>query len=130
MMTKSSVYLKQSCIKTLTAVEAERNRSNQHEFNGVTQLKQIFGLNRIISDAEFSIRGTDISLTDTITWYDARENTPDRSEHRLYFRDNYVMDHARAGDNIIVGLDKFDKIHVILIQQNTSDYEGNIPHWR
>lgn len=129
-MTTSSIYLKQSCIKTLSPVEAERNRSHQHEFNGVNQLKQIFGLERITTDATFTIRGTDISLTDTITWYDARENSLNRTEYRLYFKDNYVMDQARAGDNIIVGIDKNDKINIILIQQNTADYEGNIPSWR
>lgn len=129
-MATSPIYLKQSCIKTLTAVEANRDASNQHEFNGVAQLKQIFGSARVTKDVVFSIRGTDILCDDTVTWYDARENSPDRSEFRLYFRDNYVMERAEEGDNIIVGIDKSDKIHIILIKQSNSDYEGNIPNWR
>lgn len=130
-MTTPPIYLKQSCIKTLTAVEANRNASNQHEFNGVAQLKQIFGNTKVSKDVVFSIRGTDVSCGDTVTWYDAREKNPDRSaEFRLYFRDNYVMERAEEGDNIIVGIDKSDRIHIILIKQSNSDYEGNIPSWR
>lgn len=129
-MATSPIYLEQSCIKTLTAVEANRNASNQHEFNGVTQLKQIFGSARVTKDVVFSIRGTDVLCEDTVTWYDARENSPDRSEFRLYFRDNYVMEQAQEGDNIIVGIDKKGQTHIILIKQNNSDYQGNIPTWR
>ena len=129
-MATSPIYLKQSCIKTLTAVEANRDASNQHEFNGVAQLKQIFGNTRVTKDVVFSIRGTDTFCEDIITWYDARENSPDRSEFRLYFRDNYVMEQAHEGDNIIVGIDKNNQTHIILIKQNNADYQGNIPNWR
>ncbi|AWF33621.1 hypothetical protein CSC17_3204 [Klebsiella oxytoca] len=39
------------------------------------------------------------------------------------------MERAEEGDNIIVGIDKSDKIHIILIKQSNTDYEGNIPKW-
>jgi hypothetical protein len=42
-MSIQPVVFRCSCIKTLSAVEANPARSNQHEFNGVTQLKSIFG---------------------------------------------------------------------------------------
>lgn len=128
-MATSPIYLKQSCIKTLTAVEANRDASNQHEFNGVSQLKQIFGTVRFTKEALFSIRGTEAFCKDAITWYDARENSPDRSEFRLYFRDNYVMEQACEGDNIIVGIDRSNHIHIILIKQNNANYQGRIPSW-
>ncbi|UCQ18232.1 type II restriction endonuclease [Edwardsiella tarda] len=128
-MTTSTIYLKQSCIKTLTAVETNRNASNQHEFNGVSQLKQIFGNTRVTKNAIFSIRGMNLLCEDIITWYDARENSPDRSEFRLYFRDNDIMKQAEEGDNIIVGIDDNDKIHIILIKQSNSKHEENIPNW-
>ena len=128
-MTTSPIYLKPSCIITLTAVEANRDASNQHEFNGVSQLKQIFGKARFTKEVIFSIRGTDTFCKDTITWYDARENSPDRSEFRLYFRDNYVMEQACEGDNIIVGIDKSNQTHIILIKQNNAEYQGRIPNW-
>ncbi|MGK3486211.1 type II restriction endonuclease [Klebsiella michiganensis] len=129
-MAINSVLLKQSCIKTLSPVEAERNRSNQHEFNGVAHLKHLFGTHRFTRDAQFSILGSSISCTESITWYDARESNPERTEHRLYFRENPVMKQAQTGDNIIVGIDHSDNIHVILIKQSSPDYNGNIPNWK
>ena len=39
------------------------------------------------------------------------------------------MERAEEGDNIIVGIDKNGKIHIILIKQSNSDYEGIIPSW-
>lgn len=38
-----------------------------------------------------------------VTWYDARERNPSRTEWRLYFSSNAVMDLARAGDLLVVG---------------------------
>ncbi len=56
-MSIQPVIFRCSCIKTLSAVEANPARSHQHEFNGVTQLKSIFGPNRIELMAQFSLRG-------------------------------------------------------------------------
>ncbi|GLX80606.1 hypothetical protein theurythT_00580 [Thalassotalea eurytherma] len=53
----AALNLSPACIKTLFAVEAEPNRSNQHELNGVAQLKTILGLPRRPFNARFSIRG-------------------------------------------------------------------------
>ncbi|GAA3900358.1 hypothetical protein GCM10022405_27170 [Gibbsiella dentisursi] len=129
-MSTTSIYLSQSCIKTLSAVEAERKRSNQHEFNGVSQLKKMFGLKKFTKNAFFSIRGTGVKCTKNITWYDARENNPDRTEYRLYFSGNIVMDKAQEGDNIIIGVDNKNDIHVILIKSNTEDHNGEILKWQ
>lgn len=83
-----ALSLNPACIKTLSAVEAEPNRSNQHELNGVVQLKSILGLSRQSFDARFSIRGQDGYVASSVTWYDARESHPTRSEYRLYFQTN------------------------------------------
>ena len=55
-MSSEAVILKPACIKTLSAVEARPERSNQHEFNGVQQLKEIFGLYEFERTAIFSVR--------------------------------------------------------------------------
>lgn len=39
----NALNLSPACIKSLSAVEAVPKRSNQHEFNGVAQLKDILG---------------------------------------------------------------------------------------
>lgn len=114
-MSTKPVVLKPACIKTLSAVEAHPERSHQHEFNGVTELKGIFGKERDEFNAIFSIRGEEATYHAGVTWYDSRENHPTRSEHRLYFQGNPVMDQAQEGDNILIGFDKLNQLHCILI---------------
>lgn len=122
-MSTVPVVLKPACIKTLTQVEVNPNRSNQHEFNGVAQLKSIFGLNRQTKmPAIFSIRGTAVSTSEWVTWYDAREDHIKRSEHRLYFPTNAVMSQAQAGDNILIGYDNRNNLHCILISSGTPGF--------
>jgi hypothetical protein len=75
--------------KRLSAVEALPTRSNQHEFNGVHELRSIFGDKRTTFAAQFVYLGIsedDLTWSEGfVTWYDARENHPTRSEFRLYF---------------------------------------------
>lgn len=75
--------------KRLSAVEARPDRSNQHEFNGVQSLKLIFGEERRTFEARFvylADESDEPSWSDGfVTWYDAREAHPTRSEYRLYF---------------------------------------------
>src|SRR6476469_6032913 len=83
-------------IKKLSAVEANPARSNQHEFNGVTEVIQIFvrASGKHTYDAKFVYLsdGDDEPVLDSgfVTWYDARENHPKRTEHRLYFPSTMV----------------------------------------
>jgi hypothetical protein len=117
-----------SCVKTLSTVEVDTSRSNQHEFNGVAQLKRLFGDNKIEMLASFSIRGYDDVFRSKLTWYDARELHPTRSEYRLYFQTNQVMSQAQAGDNIIIGFDTKGNIHCELITQGSAGYKKT-PEW-
>lgn len=84
--------------KSLSAVEARPERSNQHEFNGVAQLKQMLGMESRNFIGRFSLHGTSVTAEVEVTWYDARAGHPTRSEHRLYFPPNAVMRHASEGD--------------------------------
>lgn len=129
-MSSSPLLLKPACIKTLSAVEAHPERSNQHEFNGVVELKQIFGLDEFSRPAKFSIRGTSISTDADVTWYDARSGHPTRTEHRLYFQTNIVMSHANEGDNIVIGFDKSENLHIILIPQGAAGHDPGISGWQ
>lgn len=113
------------CLKTLTPVEAERNRSNQHEFQGVSALRSIFGMQRVQVQATFSIRGREESYPASLTWYDARENQSHRSaEYRLYFQSTPVMDLAKAGDTIVIGK-RGNHFYCELIQ----NFHGS-SHWK
>ncbi len=128
-MANNPLVLKPACLKTLSAVEARPERSNQHEFNGVLQLKEIFGLEKFERIATFHIRGTDVLDKAKVTWYDAREEHPVRSEHRLYFQGNAVMAEAREGDNILIGFDQSDELHCVLIPRGAEGYKPNVPVW-
>lgn len=125
-MSTRPVVLSPACIKTLVAVEAHPERSNQHEFNGVAALKNLFGEDRAELQAIFSVRGEDLTYRADVTWYDSRENHPTRSEHRLYFQGNPVMDRAQEGDNILIGFVQ-NQLHCILIPGDPDRYAGWTP---
>lgn len=99
--------------KTLSPVEADPAASNQHEFNGVGDLKQILG--ESVTPTKFETRfiylcdhDADAIVEDAyLTWYDARakariERSVNRSEYRLYFPPNTVLQVASAGDLLII----------------------------
>lgn len=91
-----------SVSKTLSAVEASPLASNQHELNGVSQFKKIFGVDEFRGNAEFRYNNGSIVAHAGITWYDSREAHPTRSEYRLYFQTNAVMDAATEGDKVTI----------------------------
>ncbi|MBN2529764.1 MAG: restriction endonuclease [Deltaproteobacteria bacterium] len=93
--------------KRLSAVEVDPAKSNEHEFNGVSGLKQIFGLARrekIPCRVHYLCDDEECMLEDVLqlTWYDARENHPTRSEYRLYYTDNPCIGATVAEDVMIL----------------------------
>ena len=104
--------------KKLSAVEADPDRSNQHEFNGVGELKVMLGTARKKVPAIFTIRGQVGSYQQNVTWYDAREEHETRSEFRLYFPTNPVMKAAKEGDSIHFSSDSDGSLRCELIQQD------------
>lgn len=101
-------YLDGVAFKRLAAVETIGGGSNQHEWNGVRALVDLFGRpvgkmhipSRFIylDDREEEPPGAIGSLT----FYDAREDDPARSELRLYYPTNDVTSLAMPGDSLIV----------------------------
>jgi hypothetical protein len=93
--------------KRLSAVETDMSRSHQHEFNGTNELKRLLGPDGFEDRPSRFIwlGGENEGIADDadVTWYDARARHPTRSEWRLYFRRNAVMDAAGAGDLLVVG---------------------------
>ncbi|WP_095161763.1 type II restriction endonuclease [Pseudomonas sp. Irchel 3F5] len=129
-MSNLPMIFKKACVKTLSAVEARPERSNQHEFNGVAELKKIFGIERIELNAVFSILGEKMYANAGITWYDARENHETRSEHRLYFQSNSVMQQAKEGDNVLIGFDNDNTVHCVLIRSGSAEHNPGINTWK
>lgn len=109
-------------MKTLSAVEADAARSNQHEYNGDKGLMKVFGeatdKHRFDALYIYLSDGDDepIVAKGTLTWYDARQNHPTRTEHRLYFPTNEVSMVAAEGDLLVVGRRPDNSVLVVIAQ--------------
>lgn len=117
-------YFQGVSAKTLSPVEVQRDRSNQHEFHGTRAMQEYLGLGRHVFSAKFIYLGDDeedrLSLVDDLTWYDARERHPTRSEYRLYFRDNEVMSRATEGDVLVTVLREDNSLLLLIISEENA----------
>jgi len=114
-----SEYFEAVAAKRLSAVEANPGRSNQHEYNGVEDLKALFGKATerhkfpahfiYLNDFDYEA----ISADAFVTWYDARLRHPTRSEHRLYYPSTPVSQCANEGDLLIIG--RLSNSHVLIV---------------
>jgi hypothetical protein len=120
-----SQYFDGVAAKFLSQVEANILVSHQHEFNGVGGLRQILGepSGKVKYTAKcmyFTDYDDEPILEDgELTWYDARqkareERNVQRTEYRLYFLDNTVIQSANAGDVLIIAKQR-DKAELLLI---------------
>ena len=110
--------------KTLSVVETGNSaRHHQHEFNGVSSLKRILGMEKRVFETRFVFLGDeheDIAQdSGSMTWYDARAAHPSRSEFRLYFNTDFIPEHAEPGDVMILGL-RPDQTILVIVCRRTS----------
>ena len=115
--------------KRLSAVETDPKRSNQHEFNGVGALRRLFGDDdRREVPARFVWLGEEqegISEEGVISWYDARRAHPTRTEYRLYYPSNGVMNAMKAGDFFLVATLK-DGSAMVIVAPGESTIESQL----
>ena len=94
--------------KKLSAVEASRSASNQHELNGVTVFRRVLGepSGRPIETtfAWIDDDSDEVALEEgTLTYYDARLSHPTRSELRIYYPAWIAMtQRMRPGDVVFL----------------------------
>ena len=84
----TSVARYRVAFKRFSSVEVDGDSSNQHEINGTSAIREVLGsekLDRITVPVRSCRSDTDETTSTNITWYDARENNPDRTEWRLYY---------------------------------------------
>lgn len=117
--------LKSACIKTLSKSELY----DQKELNGVKVLKNMLGTLDKNFQANFFYGGDDTPHKVSMKWYEARMSHETRSEFRLYYESNQVMNSAQPGDNIVVGFDKTNTLTCILYKINGEDHQGHIEDW-
>jgi hypothetical protein len=115
-------------LKTLSAVEANANVSIQHEFNGVSQLKTVFGTEKTTLAARFVWLNDEqdaVAEDGFLTWYDARERHVTRSEYRLYFQAPAVPSYWRAGDTLFVAK-RTDGSAIVIVTPADSTVEAQL----
>ncbi|MBO6241970.1 MAG: restriction endonuclease [Butyrivibrio sp.] len=123
-------YFKAVAVKRLSAVEADAAVSNQHEYNGVSMLKKMFGTDeqKINIPTHFLYVTDDdnaVSADGELTWYDARYNHPTRTEWRLYYPTNAVTESAIAEDSLFICL-KADGTVLAIIARKDSIIENQL----
>ncbi|KKW41095.1 restriction endonuclease [Candidatus Peribacteria bacterium RIFOXYC2_FULL_55_14] len=110
--------------KRLSAVESDPGTSNQHELNGVSGLKKIFGERKTSFSTRFLYfeDEQEIVVADegTVTWYDSRESHPTRSEFRLYFSSSDVSAKFAEGDLIVIGKKTDGSVLVATAKRNST----------
>ena len=106
-------------VKRLSAVDAEPDKSNQHEI-GTTQAmrEQFLGEYRRKFQVVYFWLAEDengLMVENTATHYDTRENKPDRSpEWRLYYTSNPVTERMREGDTLFLAMDRKQILYFIV----------------
>jgi hypothetical protein len=99
-------YFESFGFKLLKPVEIDPAISNEHEFNGIDRFKDILGPEKqhlpcrviYLTDDEDNI----IEDIVTLTWYDARERHPTRTEYRLYYPNADCFLRAKPDDLLII----------------------------
>jgi len=117
-------YFSSVAVKRLSYVEADASVSNQHEYNGVSLLKEMFGIDapRKVIPTQFLYLADDdnsVEATGELTWYDARFNHPTRTEWRLYYPTNDVTSNAIAGDSLFICMKKDGSILEIVVRKDS-----------
>lgn len=126
-----SQYFDGVAFKILSVVEANELSSNQHEFNGVDYLKKILGkpLDRVRYSSQFmyltDFEDNPLIESGFLTWYDARKKAREergvmRSEYRLYFSENQVLNNANEGDILIIAKLKNSTLLAIVAEKDTT----------
>jgi hypothetical protein len=126
-----SQYFDGVAAKILSVVEADLLSSNQHEFNGVKELRHILGE----PDGKVHYQAKFLYLTDHdddpiiengfLTWYDARqkarmEREVMRWEYRLYFPTTLVSQYANAGDLLVIAKCLNNTLLAIVVEKETT----------
>lgn len=116
----SSTVIRGLAWKRISPVEVDITRSRQHEFHA-GGLQAILGrpAGKDTYPAKYHYWRPEhpkpVTAYSTFTFYDARENTPLRTELRLYYPTNTVTQLASAGDLFFIefGSDGFSKVHIV-----------------
>lgn len=122
-----SQYFDGIAMKTLSAVEADRTRSNQHEYNATREMLDFMGRpsEKTPLDARFLyLNDDDAEPTPEdafLTLYDSRKGQPHRSaEYRFYFPTTNVSNNASEGDLLTIAKRHDGGLLVIIAERGST----------
>lgn len=122
-----SQYFDGVAIKTLSAVEADRTRSNQHEYNATREMLDFMGRpsKKTPLDARFLYLNDDdaepMPEDAFLTLYDSRRGQPHRSaEYRFYFPTTNVSNNASEGDLLTIAKRHDGGLLVIVAERDST----------
>jgi len=127
-----SQYFDGVALKTLSAVEADQTRSNQHEYNATKKMLDFMG--RPAEGTRLNARFLYLNDDDTepvpedafLTLYDSRKGQPRRSpEYRFYFPTTNVSLNACEGDLLVIAKRR-DGGLLVIIAEGQSTIERQI----
>ena len=107
--------------KELVTVDLPDRGSNQHEINGVRALRDLFQGSKYHGPVTWSYfkDGDDpISEEGSLTFYDARENDPQRTEWRLYYTGQFLY-RADPGDVLILARTETGSLYALVFEANS-----------
>lgn len=116
--------------KVLTEVEINRERSNQHEFQGVSGFRAFLGMPAEKQTFPATFYWLDdhedaeaMQLESFCTWSDVRRGKGGRSpEYHLYYaaESEPVVHQARAGDQVVIARTKDGRLMVLLTPEGST----------
>lgn len=115
--------------KELVAVDLPGHGSNQHEFNGVSGLREFFRTRNapVAGTVHWHYFGDDrepVTEDAYFTFYDARANHPKRTEWRMYYSGEFPG-YAEPGDTLLLLASgdpapaEQNEIHALIFQQDS-----------
>jgi len=120
-------YVKGAALKRLTSVETSPAKSNQHELQGISSFRDLFGRggSKLVLDATFVRLNDEFDRAEagqgTVTWYDARAAKPRPAEYKLYYSAPCVaIEYAEEGDIGVVVLKEDDSVVFVTAERDSA----------
>jgi len=113
--------------RQLSSIDLPMSTSNQHEIQGVKELRALLGEKTTEYECVWKLYFGDGSIRDTQTstlkWYDARAFSERRSEWRLYYPRQTPMEKAMEGDMVVFArLVAEERLHAFILPKGTPIY--------
>ncbi|MDP9196454.1 MAG: type II restriction endonuclease [Pseudomonadota bacterium] len=123
-----SEYFEGVGVKTLSVVDAEPQKSNQHEIGTTVPMKKFLGTERKAFDVTYiwlSDEQETITEHGRATYYNTRDGKSRSPEYRLYYPSNAVTQVMSAGDTLFLAI-RPDKTILFIVVPAESTIQSQI----